>query len=50
VKFEVVTGAFSIKSNDPANPLVTTLTVVSDVTAWRRSSFRRPQGFPRSLR
>jgi hypothetical protein len=30
VKFEVVTGAFAIQSNDPANPLVSTLTVVSD--------------------
>ena len=30
VKFEVVTGAFAIQSNDPANPLVATLTVVSD--------------------
>ena len=32
VKFDVVTGAFSIQSNDPAHPLVQTLTVVSDVT------------------
>jgi hypothetical protein len=30
VKFDVVTGAFAILSNDPANPLVSTLTVVSD--------------------
>jgi len=30
VKFEVVSGAFAILSNDPANPLVSTLTVVSD--------------------
>jgi hypothetical protein len=30
VKFDVVTGAFAIQSNDPANPLVSTLTVVSD--------------------
>jgi hypothetical protein len=30
VKFEVVTGAFAIESNDPATPLVSTLTVVSD--------------------
>jgi hypothetical protein len=30
VKFDVVSGAFAIQSNDPANPLVSTLTVVSD--------------------
>src|SRR5437762_733991 len=30
VRFDVVTGAFAIESNDPANPLVSTLTVVSD--------------------
>src|SRR5258706_2995514 len=30
VKFEVVTGAFAIQSNDPATPLVSTLIVVSD--------------------
>src|SRR5258708_4526966 len=30
VRFEVVTGAFAIQSNDPAMPLVSTLTVVSD--------------------
>lgn len=30
VKFDVVTGAFAIESNDPAHPLVSTLTVVSD--------------------
>jgi hypothetical protein len=31
VKFDVVTGAFSIQSSDPAHPLVATLTVVTDV-------------------
>ena len=30
VKFDVVTGAFSIENTDPAHPLVQTLTVVSD--------------------
>jgi hypothetical protein len=30
VKFDVVAGAFAIQSSDPANPLVSTLTVVSD--------------------
>ncbi|TMG85526.1 MAG: hypothetical protein E6H78_06915 [Betaproteobacteria bacterium] len=30
VRFDVVAGAFAIESNDPANPLVSTLTVVSD--------------------
>ena len=30
VRFDVVTGAYFIQSNDPANPLVSTLTVVSD--------------------
>jgi hypothetical protein len=30
VKFDVVSGAFAILSNDPANPFVSTLTVVSD--------------------
>ncbi|HEX8010091.1 MAG TPA: hypothetical protein VF814_04040 [Casimicrobiaceae bacterium] len=30
VKFEVVSGAFAIQNSDPANPLVSTLTVVSD--------------------
>jgi hypothetical protein len=30
VKFDVVSGAFAIESSDPANPLVSTLTVVSD--------------------
>ena len=30
VKFDVVAGAFAIESSDPANPLVSTLTVVSD--------------------
>ena len=30
VKFEVVSGAFAIQTNDPANPLVSTLTTVSD--------------------
>jgi len=30
VKFDVVSGAFAIMSSDPANPLVSTLTVVSD--------------------
>jgi hypothetical protein len=30
VKFDVVSGAFAIESNNPATPLVSTLTVVSD--------------------
>src|SRR5215831_16357017 len=30
VRFDVVSGAFSIHTTDPANPFVTTLTVVSD--------------------
>src|SRR6185295_17160221 len=30
VRFDVVAGAFGIQSSDPANPLVSTLTVVSD--------------------
>jgi hypothetical protein len=30
VKFDVVSGAFAIQTTDPANPLVSTLTVVSD--------------------
>jgi hypothetical protein len=30
VRFDVVSGPFAIQSNDPANPLVSTLTVVSD--------------------
>jgi hypothetical protein len=30
VRFDVVSGAFAIESNDPANPLVSTLTVVAD--------------------
>jgi hypothetical protein len=30
VKFDVVAGAYAIESSDPANPLVSTLTVVSD--------------------
>jgi hypothetical protein len=30
VRFDVVTGAYFIESSDPANPLVSTLTVVSD--------------------
>ena len=30
VRFDVVSGAFAIQSSDPANPLVQTLTVVSD--------------------
>jgi hypothetical protein len=30
VRFDVVAGAFSIETTDPANPLVSTLTVVSD--------------------
>jgi len=30
VKFDVISGEFAIQSNDPANPLVSTLTVVSD--------------------
>jgi hypothetical protein len=30
VKFDVVAGAYAFESNDPANPLVATLTVVSD--------------------
>jgi hypothetical protein len=30
VRFDVVTGAYGIQSSDPANPLVQTLTVVSD--------------------
>ncbi len=30
VKFDVVSGAFAIQSSDPGNPLVSTLTVVSD--------------------
>ncbi len=30
VRFDVVTGAFAIQSSDPANPLVSTLTVVTD--------------------
>jgi hypothetical protein len=30
VKFDVVAGAFAIESSDPANPLVSTLTAVSD--------------------
>ena len=31
VKFDVVTGDYAIESNDPANPLVSTLTVATDV-------------------
>jgi hypothetical protein len=30
VRFDVVSGAFAIQSSDPANPLVSTLTVVTD--------------------
>ncbi|TMH54595.1 MAG: hypothetical protein E6H60_00900, partial [Betaproteobacteria bacterium] len=30
VRFDVVSGAFAIQSNDPAHPFVSTLTVVSD--------------------
>ncbi len=30
VKFDVISGAFAIQSSDPANPLVASLTVVSD--------------------
>ncbi|MGE5142042.1 MAG: hypothetical protein ACM3OA_01240, partial [Acidobacteriota bacterium] len=30
VKFDVVSGAFAVQTTDPANPLVATLTVVSD--------------------
>jgi hypothetical protein len=30
VRFDVVSGAFAIESSDPANPLVSTLTVVTD--------------------
>ena len=30
VKFDVVSGAFAIQTTDPANPLVATLTIVSD--------------------
>src|SRR5208282_1423574 len=30
VRFDVVSGAFAIQSSDPANPLVQSLTVVSD--------------------
>jgi hypothetical protein len=30
VRYDVVSGAYGIKSNDPANPFVSTLTVVSD--------------------
>jgi hypothetical protein len=46
VKFDVVTGAFSIQSNDPANPLVTTLTVVSDVNGVAQVILQATPGVP----
>jgi hypothetical protein len=36
VKFDVILGAFAIQSSNPAQPLVSSLTVVSDVTGTAR--------------
>ena len=46
VKFDVVTGAFSIQSSDPANPLVSTLTVVSDVNGVAQVILQAAAGVP----
>jgi len=46
VKFDVVTGAFSIQSNDPANPLVMTRTVVSDVNGVAQVILQATAGVP----
>jgi hypothetical protein len=36
VRFDVITGAFAIQSNNPGMPLVSTLTVVSDINGFAR--------------
>src|SRR6266581_7126261 len=46
VRFDVVTGAFAIQSNDPANPLVSTLTVVSDQFGGARVIIQATPGAP----
>ena len=46
VKFDVVTGAYAIQSNDPANPLVASLTVVSDVNGVAQVILQAQAGVP----
>jgi len=46
VRFDVVSGAFGIQSSDPANPLVQTLTVVSDVNGNARVILLASAGVP----
>src|SRR6266700_5259345 len=49
VRFAVVTGAFAIQSNDPANPLVSTLTVVSDQFGVAQVIIQATPGAPTQL-
>src|SRR5208282_5293750 len=46
VRFDVITGAFAIQSNDPANPLVASLTVVSDQFGHAQAILQANVGAP----
>jgi hypothetical protein len=46
VRFDVVTGSFGIQSNNPALPLVTTLTVVSDGNGSAKVTIRAAVNAP----
>src|SRR5215472_16638466 len=46
VRFDVVSGAFSIQNPDPANPLVQTRTVVSDVNGVAQVIIQAAVGVP----
>jgi hypothetical protein len=46
VKFDVVSGQFAIQTTDPANPLVSTLTVVSDQFGVARVIIQATAGVP----
>jgi hypothetical protein len=46
VRFDVVAGAYSIKSSDPANPFVQTLTVVSDQFGVAKVILQAAAGVP----
>jgi hypothetical protein len=46
VRFDVVSGAFGIKTSDPANPLAQTLTVVSDQFGVAQAILQAVAGVP----
>jgi hypothetical protein len=46
VRFDVITGAYAIQSSNPAQPLVSTLTVVSDINGFARVVLQAAVGAP----